>query len=206
MSEPFSEGTVRGFLHHPAGVSRGAVALGHGAGANAKAPVLVTVAAALAEAGFTVLRFDLPFRQARPSGPPWPAGAAADQEGMRAAAGVLRRICGGRVFLGGHSYGGRQSTMLAAADPGVADGLLLLSYPLHPPQRPQQLRTEHFLRITTPAAFLHGSRDPFGTLDEMRAALALIPAPAMLLEVQGAGHDLKSAALPELAVRALAGL
>ncbi|HTM50006.1 MAG TPA: alpha/beta family hydrolase [Bryobacteraceae bacterium] len=206
MSEPFAEGTVRGFLHSAAGASRGSVALGHGAGSNARAPVLVTVAAALAEAGFTVLRFDLPFRQARPSGPPWPAGAPADQEGIRAAAGVLRRIFGGRVFLGGHSYGGRQSTMLAAADPGVADGLLLLSYPLHPPKRPQQLRTEHFPRIVTPAAFLHGSRDPFGTLDEMRAALALIPAPAALIEVKGAGHDLKSATLPELAVQALSGL
>jgi len=118
MSEPFAEGTVRGFLHSAAGASRGSVALGHGAGSNARAPVLVTVAAALAEAGFTVLRFDLPFRQARPSGPPWPAGAPADQEGIRAAAGVLRRIFGGRVFLGGHSYGGRQSTMLAAAGRG----------------------------------------------------------------------------------------
>src|SRR5579864_4729922 len=102
----------------------------------------------------------------------------------------MRRQLSGRVFLGGHSYGGRQSSMLAASEPGVCDGLLLLSYPLHPPKRPDELRTVHFPKLRTPALFVHGTRDPFGTLAEMESTLMLIPAPTDLIPVDGAGHDL----------------
>ena len=172
------------------------MALAHGAGSNCQAPLLIAVANQFAEAGFTVLRFDLAFRQARPSGPPRPGDAALDREVIRAAASELRRITGGRLFLGGHSYGGRQSSMLAASEPAVADGLLLLSYPLRPPRKPAQMRTAHFPQLSIPAVFAHGSRDPFGTLEEMRAALGLIPAPTSLLEIEGAGHDLKRAGAP----------
>jgi predicted alpha/beta-hydrolase family hydrolase len=193
---------VRGFLHHPRQKSGDAIALAHGAGSNAQAPLLVAVAHEFAEAGFTVLRCDLPFRQARPSGPPSPGGAANDREGLRAAATVLRRIAGGRVFLGGHSYGGRQASMLAASDPGAAEGLLLLSYPLHPPRKPAELRTAHFPKLSIPAVFVHGSRDPFGTLEEMRQALALIPAMTELVEMERAGHDLRSAKAPARALEA----
>src|SRR5258708_7806380 len=95
------------------------------------------------------------------------------------------------IILGGHSYGGRQATMLAADEPGIADALLLFSYPLHPPAKPEQLRTQHFPRLRTPAVFVHGTTDGFGSIDEMTAALALIPAPTELLPIAGAGHDLK---------------
>jgi uncharacterized protein len=80
--------------------------------------------------------------------------------------------------------------MLAASDPGLVDQLLLLSYPLHPPQRPSELRTEHFPRLQTPAMFVHGTRDGFGSIDEMVAALTLIRAQTELLPVTGAGHEL----------------
>src|SRR5229473_7079983 len=136
MIEPFAKNSVRGFLHRPQRPSGHAIALTHGAGSNCQAPLLVAVANEFARAGFTVLRFDLAFRQARAGGPPRPGDAALDREGIRAAASALRRIAGGRLFVGGHSYGGRQATMLAAAYSGVADGLLLLSYPLHPPRKP----------------------------------------------------------------------
>jgi predicted alpha/beta-hydrolase family hydrolase len=82
--------------------------------------------------------------------------------------------------------------MLAAEQPDLAGALLLLSYPLHPPGRPENLRTAHFPRLSTPAVFVHGTRDPFGSIDEMRAALDLIPAPHELIAIDGAGHDLKS--------------
>jgi hypothetical protein len=98
----------------------------------------------------------------------------------------------GRLFLGGHSYGGRQATLLVSAEPGLADGLLLLSYPLHPPRVADQLRTRHFPKLTKPAFFVHGTRDPFGTIPEMKSALELIPALHTLVEVEGAGHDLLS--------------
>jgi len=96
----------------------------------------------------------------------------------------------GNVFLGGHSYGGRQATMLAAEGPDLAAGLLLLSYPLHPPKRPADLRTAHFAQLATPALFIHGTRDPFGSIEEMRAALELIAGPHELVAIEGAGHDL----------------
>lgn len=80
--------------------------------------------------------------------------------------------------------------MLLAEDPTVADALLLLSYPLHPPRKPEQLRTAHLPDLRTPALFVHGSRDPFGTLEELRAAIGLIPARTHLSEVSRAGHDL----------------
>jgi len=181
---------VRGFLHQPAQPNGDALALTHGAGANCQSKLLTAVAGAFAEAGFLVLRFDLPFRQSRPHGPPFPAMAARDREGLRRAVEVLRQRTSGRIFLGGHSYGGRQATMLAAEQPGLAAGLLLLSYPLHPPRKPAELRTAHFPRLQTPALFVHGSRDPFGSHEEMHTALALLPGRTMLLEIEGAGHDL----------------
>ncbi|HEY5029252.1 MAG TPA: alpha/beta family hydrolase, partial [Candidatus Angelobacter sp.] len=79
---------------------------------------------------------------------------------------------------------------LVAEQPELVAGLLLLSYPLHPPRKPAELRTGHFSRLTTPALFVHGSRDPFGSHDEMKTALALIPARKMLMEIEGAGHEL----------------
>jgi len=80
--------------------------------------------------------------------------------------------------------------MLAAENPQIADGLLLLSYPLHPPRKPAQLRTAHFPKLQTPALFVSGGRDPFGSPDEMRSALSLIPARTLLFEVERSGHEL----------------
>src|SRR5579863_1430120 len=182
--------TVRGDLHLArTAPARGTVVLTHGAGSNANAPLLVAVAAVLAEAGYQVLRCDLPFRQLRPHGPPLGTDAQ-DRAGLRRAVEVMRRKAPGPVFLGGHSYGGRQASMLAAEDPGIADGLLLLSYPLHPPKRPTQLRTAHFPSLRTQALFVHGARDPFGSVEEMNRAVGLIPARVRLLVIEGAGHDL----------------
>jgi predicted alpha/beta-hydrolase family hydrolase len=191
---------VRGFLHRPSNDLHGSLVLTHGAGSNCGAPLLVAVAQSFAGAGFLVLRCDLPFRQARPKGPPTGSGAQ-DRAGLRRAAQVLGEIAPGRVLLGGHSYGGRQGSMLAAEDPSVAHALLLLSYPLHPPEKPQQLRTAHFSKLRIPALFVHGSRDSFGSLDEMHAALGLISAPAELLAIEGAGHDLSRPSYDEVARR-----
>jgi predicted alpha/beta-hydrolase family hydrolase len=80
--------------------------------------------------------------------------------------------------------------MLAADQPGLVTSLLLLSYPLHPPRRPTELRTAHFPRLQTPALFVHGARDRFGSLDELATALKLIPASTTLLPVPAAGHEL----------------
>lgn len=137
-----------------------------------------------------VIRYDLPFRQERPNGPPRPGDAARDREGLREQVLKVRERKPERVWLGGHSYGGRQASMLAADSPGLADALLLLSYPLHPPRKPDQLRTAHFPKLETPALFAHGSRDPFGSPEELRQALSLIAGKTHLLEIEGAGHEL----------------
>jgi uncharacterized protein len=190
FSDLSAEPAVRGFLHEPQQANGEGLVLTHGAGANCQSKLLIALAGAFADAGYLVLRCDLPFRQSRPHGPPFPAISARDREGLRRAVDVLRSRTPGRVFLGGHSYGGRQGSMLAAEQPQLVAGLLLLSYPLHPPRKPAQLRTAHFPQLKTPSLFVHGGRDPFGSHDEMKAALALIAGQTMLLEIEGAGHEL----------------
>jgi uncharacterized protein len=184
---------VRGYLHIPAKPSNSSLVLTHGAGANCQSHLLVAVADAFCASGSMVLRCDLPFRQLRPQGPPQRGSAERDQQGLRRAVEALKLQVSGRVVLGGHSYGGRQASMLAAASPGLVDGLLLLSYPLHPPRAPAQMRTAHFAALNTPSLFVHGTGDAFGTITEMDAALKLIPARTRLLPVESAGHGLMTA-------------
>ena len=163
--------------------------LTHGAGSNRNAPLLVALDHAFSEHQIQVVRYDLPFRQDRAKGPPRPGDAARDREGLRAEILKIREKHPDQVWLGGHSYGGRQCSMLAET-PGLVDRLLFSSYPLHPPGKAQQLRTAHFPKLQTPALFVQGSRDPFGSIDEVKSAIALIPAPVQLLEIEGVGHDL----------------
>ncbi|SPF48835.1 hypothetical protein SBA1_890008 [Candidatus Sulfotelmatobacter kueseliae] len=259
---------VSGFLHLPDTPNGNALVLTHGAGSNAQAPLLRALADAFCAAGFTVLRCDLPYRQARSFGPPGPGDAARDRAGLKTAIEALKKNLvapslsrrslvgqgggvdsltnevappvsrslrqgggvdsltnevappvsrslrqggdshkdevapsnavlvgwGGKIFLAGHSYGGRQSSILCAElsekDPNLVAALLLLSYPLHPPLRPEQQRTQHLPDLRTPALFVHGTRDPFGSIAEIEQALKMIPARTKLLAIEGAGHDL----------------
>src|SRR3954468_18087151 len=179
--DPINNPPVAGFLHEPDGNPIAGLVLTHGAGANCGSALLVNLAENLASLGWAVLRCDLPFRQKRRFGPPSPAQAAADQEGLRAAIGEMQSRIQGPVFLGGHSYGGRQASIVAAESGKELPGLLLLSYPLHPPGKAEQLRTAHFKGIETSCLFVHGTADPFASPDEMKTATALIPAKTKLL-------------------------
>jgi hypothetical protein len=197
---------VRGFLQSPASANGNAIVLTHGAGADCNAPLLIALSEIFAARGYTVLRYDLPFRQER-RGPPHPGIAARDRAGLRNAVTVLRGKVSRQIFMGGHSYGGRQATMLCAEEPELVSGLLLLSYPLHPARKPEQLRIQHLPKLHTPSLFVHGTRDPLGTIAEMQEALRLIPAKKELMEVEGVGHDLGfkgKARLEELPPRILA--
>lgn len=185
-SDPF----VRGFLHYSVRPNGDGLVLTHGAGSNCQAPLLIALAETFSNAGFVVLRCDLPFRQDRSFGPPGPGEAKRDRAGLANAIAAIKHLAASRIFLGGHSYGGRQASMLCAEQPSEAAGLLLLSYPLHPPRKPEQLRTQHFFNLQTPALFVHGVTDPFGSIAEMQQALKIIPAKTKLLPVEGAGHDL----------------
>ena len=164
--------------------------LTHGAGSNAQAPLLIALAETFCAAGFTVLRCDLPYRQSRSFGPPGPADAARDRAGLKNALTAMSKFCS-RLFLGGHSYGGRQSSMLCAElhkeSPALVAGLLLLSYPLHPPRKPDQQRTQHLPDLHTPALFVSGTRDPFGSIAEIEQAIKMIPAKTKLLPIDRRG-------------------
>jgi uncharacterized protein len=194
VEEPFETEEVQGVLHRPEVTNGHVLVLTHGAGSDFRAPLLVRLARAFESSGYTVLRYNLPYRRERAKGPPFPAGAARDRAGIEQAVNAARKLAHGRLFLGGHSYGGRQSAMLAASRPEIAHALLLLSYPLHPPRDPANLRTAFFPELRIPALFVHGTKDPFGSLEELRDAMALIPAQTDLVPVEGAGHDLSRAA------------
>jgi uncharacterized protein len=190
-------------LHAPAGPTETGLILTHGAGSSSDSPLLVALAGALAARGLAVLRCDLPFRQDRPHGPPSPAGAMRDRAGLAAAIAALRRTGLRRVWLGGHSYGGRQASLLAAEDSTVTPALLLLAYPLHPPGQPGKPRVAHFPQLRTPALFVHGTADPFGSVAELRNALSLIPASTTLHLEPNVGHDLGAARHSHPALAAL---
>jgi len=190
FSDDTTAPAVRGFLHAPTNPNGDVLVLTHGAGSNCNAPLLVALSQAFAVHGYMVLRCDLPFRQERRTGPPFPGNAERDRAGLRNAVAAMRKNVSRHIFLGGHSYGGRQATMLCAAEPELVSGLLLLSYPLHPPRKPEQLRVQHLPNLRTKSLFVQGTRDPFGNLEEMTKALHLIPAKTELMKVEGAGHDL----------------
>jgi uncharacterized protein len=188
--------------HAPKGKARGTVVLTHGAGGNRDSAMLVKLCDEWARRGWLAVRYDLPYRRRRPKGPP-SGSATADQAGILEAVELARADTDGPVVAGGHSYGGRMTSMAVADGLGV-DALTLFSYPLHPPGKPERARTEHLPRITVPTVFTQGTADPFGTIDELRAAVALVGGPTELVEITGARHDLGSKTLdvPALAVDA----
>lgn len=193
---------IAGIAHEPEGDPRGVVLLTHGAGGNRDGALLVRLCDEWAGRGWLAVRYDLPYRRRRPKGPP-SGSAATDQAGIVEAVDTVRALTTGPVVAGGHSYGGRMTSM-AVADGLALDVLALSSYPLHPPGKPERARTEHLPRITVPTVFTHGTADPFGSPDELRAALALVAAPTEFVEITGARHDLGSKKLdvPALAVDA----
>jgi hypothetical protein len=190
FEEVSEEPPVRGMLHRAAISSDDFLVLTHGAGGNMNAALLIALAQELASAGISVLRCNLPYRQWRPLGPPSPANAKDDQQGLLRAVALMKDQFRGRAFLGGSSYGGRQASLLLASQPDLVEGLLLLSYPLHPPGKPAQLRTAHFSKLQTPSLFVSGTKDSFGTIEELEAAIKLIPGRTELGKINGGSHGL----------------
>ncbi|OBI50597.1 alpha/beta family hydrolase [Mycobacterium sp. E787] len=194
---------IAGVAHEPEGASSGVVVLTHGAGGDRDSVLLQQICDEWARRGWLAVRYNLPYRRRRPKGPP-SGSAAADRAGIVEAIAVCRGLSGGPLIAGGHSYGGRQTSMVVAAGEAPVDALTLFSYPVHPPGKPERLRTEHLPGIRVPTVFTHGTSDPFGTPDEVRRAAAMIAAPTEVVEIAGARHDLRSKTLdvPALAVDA----
>ncbi|BBZ57540.1 alpha/beta hydrolase family protein [Mycolicibacterium phocaicum] len=193
---------IAGIAHEPDGTPTGVVLLTHGAGGNRDAPLIIRLCDEWARHGWLAIRYNLPYRRRRPKGPP-SNSAASDQQGIVEAIELAHTLTDGPVIAGGHSYGGRMTSMVAAQGADLA-ALTLFSYPLHPPGKPERARTEHLGQIKVPTVFTHGTADPFGSIDELTAAAQLIPAPTELIEITGARHDLGSKTLdvPALAVAA----
>ncbi len=194
---------IAGVAHEPQGTASGVVVLTHGAGGDRDSLLLQQVCDEWARRGWLAVRYNLPYRRRRPKGPP-SGSAATDRAGIVEAITVCRGMSGGPLIAGGHSYGGRQTSMVVASGEIGVDVLTLFSYPVHPPGKPERTRTEHLPDIRVPTVFTHGTSDPFGTPGELRAAAALIAAPTEVVEITGARHDLRSRTLdvPALAVDA----
>ena len=183
----------------------GALLLAPGAGSSSQSPSLVAIEAAVAP--LPVERMDFPYRLAgrkAPDRPPVLLDAV-----RNAAAALVERaaVSPDQLALGGRSMGGRMCSM-AVADGLPAAALVLVSYPLHPPGRPDNLRTAHLPALTVPCLFIQGTRDPFGSPDELTAATATIPGPVTHEWIDGGRHDLKGAdrRIGELVAAWLAGL
>jgi predicted alpha/beta-hydrolase family hydrolase len=198
---------IAGIAHEPDDTPSGVVVLTHGAGGSRESALLQKICDEWARRGWLAVRYNLPYRRRRPKGPP-SGSAATDRAGIVEAIAVCRDLADGPLLAGGHSYGGRQTSMVVAdcveSAAQLVDLLTLFSYPVHPPGKPERARTEHLPDIPVPTVFTHGTSDPFGTIDEVRAAAALITATTEIVEITGARHDLGSKTLdvPALAVDA----
>lgn len=171
-------------------VRPGALLLFPGAGSGRDHPSLVAIEAALPK--LPVVRADFPYRKAGRTAPDR-APVLLDSVRSEAAALVASaRIRPDRLLLGGRSMGGRMCSM-AVADGLPAAGLVLISYPLHPPGRPDRPRTEHLPLLRVPCLFVHGTKDPFGTPEELTAATAAIPGPVIHVWIENGRHDLARA-------------
>jgi predicted alpha/beta-hydrolase family hydrolase len=194
---------IAGVAHEPAGKPTGVVVLTHGAGGSRESPLLQKICEQWAARGWLAVRYNLPYRRRRPKGPP-SGSAASDQAGIVEAIEFAHTLTKGPVIGGGHSYGGRMTSMVVADAAAKVDALTLFSYPLHPPGKPERTRTDHLPRIDAPTVFTHGTADPFGSIEELSAAAALIPVASEIVEITGARHDLGSKTLdvPALAIDA----
>ena len=161
-----------------------------GAGSSSTHPSLVAIESAVAP--MSAVRADFPYRKA---GRKAPDRAPVLLQAVRDEAAALRFGLGRRdgLVLGGRSMGGRMCSLVVGdeTDPLPAKGLVLICYPLHPPGRPEKLRVEHFPRLTVPCLFISGTRDAFGTPDELGHWTATIPGPVTHEWMVGKGHDLK---------------
>ena len=166
-----------------------ALLLWPGAGADRDHHTLRAVEQRLAP--LPVERCDFPNRRAGKRGPERAERALADIRATATATAAELGVGTDRLVLGGRSFGGRMCSLAAAEGLAVA-GLVLLSYPLHPPGKPERLRVEHLSALDVPCLFVTGRRDPFGSPEELEAATAAIPGPVTHVWVPGA-HDPKAA-------------
>lgn len=165
------------------------VLLAPGAGADRDQSALVAIDRATTAVGGSCRRFDFPYRKAGRQSPDKPEVLLATVRAEAASLAAEAAIAPVRIFAGGRSMGGRMCSM-AVAEGMPAAGLVLVSYPLHPPGRPERSRTEHFVQLTVPCLFVSGTKDPFGSPEELEAALSAVPGPVTMQWLSG-DHSLR---------------
>ena len=171
--------------------NRVSLILGHGAGANQLSGFMRLFAAGLAERGLDVVTFNFLYTE---QGRKIPDPAPRLESCYRAVIDAVvkhKKLKGNRLVIGGKSMGGRIASQVAASQPADIDGLVFLGYPLHPPGRPDKLRSEHLPKIKAPMLFVQGSRDAFGTKQEIEALIKKLKLPAELYSIEGGDHSFK---------------
>jgi predicted alpha/beta-hydrolase family hydrolase len=169
------------------------VILGHGAGANQLSPFMRLFAGGLAARGLDAMTFNFVYMDQGRRVPDPKAKLEACYRAVIKVATQHKKLKGNRLAIGGKSMGGRIASQVAAegADKSEIAALVFLGYPLHPPGKPEQLRDAHLQDIRAPMLFVQGSRDAFGSPDELRAAIKRLHLPATLFVIEGGDHSLK---------------
>ncbi len=180
-------------IHYPPAKTRRSgigLILGHGAGAPQTSSFMVTFATALAARGIDTVTFNFLYMEQRRRVPDPGARLEACYRAVIEAV-AQRKIGRGRLAIGGKSMGGRIATQVAALGAPAVAGLVLLGYPLHPPGKPEQLRAKHLPGIRAPMLFVQGSRDTFGTPEELRPIIKTLKTTVELHVVEGGDHSFK---------------
>jgi predicted alpha/beta-hydrolase family hydrolase len=180
----------------PTGAERAILLLAHGAGGDLNDPLLRAVGNGLAENGIAVARFNFPYREA---GRRAPGSQVQSEECFRNVASAARKD-GVPLFCGGKSYGGRIASHIASEGYEMR-GLVLLSYPLHPPGKPERLRDGHLRQIGAPMLFVQGTKDPFARPDLLTSTIKRLRN-ANLVQIEGGDHSLRVKAKPAATIYA----
>lgn len=167
------------------------IVLGHGAGADQLSGFMRMAAAGMAARGFDAMTFNFLYKEKGKSVPDPKAKLESCYLDVIEAARKHKKLKGNKLIIGGKSMGGRIASQVAATNPDGIDGLVFLGYPLHPPGRPDKMRDEHLPKIKAPMLFVQGSRDAFGTEDEIRAVIKKHRLPATLFPIAGGDHSFK---------------
>ena len=181
-------------LLYPAATSKRAgvtILLGHGAGADQLSGFMRMVAAGLAARGLDAMTFNFLYKEKGKSVPDPKAKLELCYRAVIDAAIKHKKLKGNKLVIGGKSMGGRIASQVAAAEGERVAGLVFLGYPLHPPGRPDKMRDEHLPEVKAPMLFCQGSRDAFGTEDEIKAIIRKHRLPATLYSIASGDHSFK---------------
>lgn len=187
--------SVTALLYAAAGKERRGLTLilGHGAGAGQLSPIMRLFANGMAERGFDAMTFNFLYMEKGRGGPDPKAKLESCYRAVIEAAKQHKKLKGNRLVIGGKSMGGRIASQVAAMAESATEiaALVFLGYPLHPPGKPEQLRDAHLKDIRAPMLFIQGSRDAFGTVDEIRDVIKRLRLPATLFPIEGGDHSFK---------------